>query len=396
MEQGSGEVAGGTGEPVGAAAPVDPWAPPSAQPHAYPPAAPQQPYAGAAYPPPAGYGGWSLPPAAKPPVNGFALVSLITALTCFLWPLALAFGITGLVQIPRRRQRGTALAVCGMVLSLLGLFATIGVVVGVSRAGGSFSTAFAGGTVPEALQKGQCFNRNASRVNVVSCDGAHDGEVVGVTRLDDAAYPSQDRREREAGGTCQHLADVYALDNWALPGSVLVHYFYPRQIDWDAGERRVSCFLTEPDQKLTGSLRKDTTNTTPTQLTYLWAMDNIDTEAGERPTGSVSDDPASFRSWALSMATTLEAETKGLAGDTWDPAVKAAVDAQVAELKLRIPALRAAAASTTTNELTAQLAESDQHRAYDQQKAVRALLGLSTDEQWMDDPSPSAAAPQSV
>ncbi|MDH6112614.1 hypothetical protein P3T36_001496 [Kitasatospora sp. MAP12-15] len=409
----------GAEEAVVAPPPVDPWAPPSALSHPTPQAAapypaappyPAPPYAGSPYPtgpyptgpypPPNGpyspgpYGAWSGLPAPRPSVNGFAIASLVTALACFLWPLALGFGITGLVQIPRRHQRGTGLAVSGMVLSVLGLFATIGVVAGGLHSGSPFQ-AF-GGTSPVSLQLGQCFNRASSQVDVVSCDLPHDGEVVGGTQLEDSDYPSQAQREQEVGQTCVQLAGDYAMDNWAIPSAVLVHYFYPQQGDWAAGERRVSCFLTEPDQKLTGSLRKDSSNTTSAQYAYLWAMDAIDEQAGKRPSGSVADDPASFRSWATAMATTVESETNALAGDTWDPGAMEAIAAQIAELKLRIPALRAAGASTDTNELIAQLAEADQHRAYDQQKAVRQLLQLSTDESWATGPDPSGDSSQSV
>lgn len=39
--------------------------------------------------------------------NGLAITSLVTGVTCCLWPAALGFGIAALVQLRRRRQEGS-------------------------------------------------------------------------------------------------------------------------------------------------------------------------------------------------------------------------------------------------------------------------------------------------
>ncbi|WP_035798291.1 DUF4190 domain-containing protein [Kitasatospora mediocidica] len=404
---------GSTGDSTEPPHPVDPWVPPAPP---APPAPPEPaefvpttytpdpytadpytstPYGAPAHPAADPFAAWGAgaPPKMQAPINGFAVAALVSALTCFLWPLAIGFGITGLVQIPRRHQRGAGLAVSGLVLSLLGLLTTVALVV---MPGGTLQDLGASRTSASQLTAGQCFNRASHGVSVIGCDRAHDGEAIGTTVIAGDEYPDKPDREQQVADACGQLANDYSMDNWAVPDAVLVHYYYPQRADWDSGERTITCFLTEADAKLTGSLRKDSGNTTAAQYEYLLAMDAIDQEAGKRPSGAVSAAPADFRAWAEQMTTVLEVQTAQLSRDAWDPGVKEAVAAQVAELQLRIPALKGAAASTGLDDLRFQLAEADQHRAYDQQKAVRKLLNLSTDDSWLTSSTPGSSAPQSV
>ncbi|KUN08619.1 hypothetical protein AQI95_09735 [Streptomyces yokosukanensis] len=55
------------------------------------------------------------------PVNGLAIASLVLGALCFLPGVGLVLGLVALWQIRRRRERGTALAVGGAVLSVVGL-----------------------------------------------------------------------------------------------------------------------------------------------------------------------------------------------------------------------------------------------------------------------------------
>ncbi|MCX4745235.1 DUF4190 domain-containing protein [Kitasatospora sp. NBC_01287] len=96
--------------PVGA-----PWPPPGTGPNPY-----AHPYAH----PYARGGPYAHHPDQRPVfevTNGLAITSLVTGLTCCLWPAALGFGIAALVQLRRRRQRGFGLAVAGVLLGSLGL-----------------------------------------------------------------------------------------------------------------------------------------------------------------------------------------------------------------------------------------------------------------------------------
>lgn len=125
-------------------------------------------------------------------------------------------------------------------------------------------------------------------------------------------------------------------------------------------------------------------------------MDAIDRTASNRPTATVADDPAGYREWAGTMADVLKAQTAALDDVTWDAAVKPAVAAQVAELRLRAASLRAAADPGSADELRQDIADGDRHRGYAQQKAVRQLLGLSTDDSWLHRQPKGDGAPLSV
>ncbi|MFF7632610.1 DUF4190 domain-containing protein [Kitasatospora sp. NPDC008050] len=379
----------------------NPYAPPSAAshpPHPPHPSAPgpyaQPPYG--AHLPYGGYWGPAPYPQPRAGLNGFAIAALVTALTCFLWPLGIAFGITGLVQIRKRHQRGTGLAVSGLVLSGLGLLGTLGVATTatlVHNVGGSITAA--GGSSADGLAIGTCFNRTSGGlVDRVSCDTAHDGEVVGHTLLTGQAYPDADERKRQIGTVCDQQAQNYAMDDWAVPDGMVVHYFYPEQDSWATGDRKATCFLTDPDDQHTGSVRKDASNATAAQLGYLKAMDAIDEAASHRPSGSAADDPDGYRDWAGELATVLRTQSAALDAGSWDPAVRTALNAQLAELRQRIPALRQAADSTGAGDLVRAIAQADQHRGYDQQKAVRQLLQLSTDESWLNPPTQGGGSPR--
>ncbi|MDH6133613.1 hypothetical protein P3T37_003009 [Kitasatospora sp. MAA4] len=104
------------------ARPTDPWAAPGTPgaPYGPPPGAGQYPH------PSAQVGPYPYPSDGRPVVegtNGLAITSLVTGVTCCLWPAALGFGIAALVQLRRRRQRGIGLAIAGVVLGTLGLIA---------------------------------------------------------------------------------------------------------------------------------------------------------------------------------------------------------------------------------------------------------------------------------
>ncbi|MBB4923758.1 DUF4190 domain-containing protein [Kitasatospora kifunensis] len=380
--------------PTDAAAPPYPAAPgpyEAGRPGPYPPYGAQGGYGG--------YGPWGLAPYPPPPsgYNGFAIAALVTALTCVLWPLAIAFAITGLVQVRKRNQRGTGLAVSGLLISSLGLLLTIGLVVGATLDGATGGSLAGGGVRSAAdLAIGDCFDKvPGGQVKRVSCATAHDGEAVGHTLFTGQAYPDAAERKRQVGEVCGRMAQNYAMDNWAVPDGVVVHYFYPEPDSWADGDRDATCFLTDPDKQQTGSLRRDASDSTSAQLAYLKAMDAIDEAAGERPSGSATDDPAGYRSWSADLAKVLSAQTTALDAGSWDPDVRTALNAQLAELRQRIPALQQAARSITMDDLASAIALADQHRGYDQQKAVRRLLQLSTDESWLDQPAQGGGSPPS-
>ncbi|MFC7305076.1 DUF4190 domain-containing protein [Streptomyces monticola] len=239
-----------------------------------PPQGPQPPYGQGPQPP---YG-WQQPPPAypygpagfppQPRTNGLAIASMVLGILCFLPPLGLILGIVALSQINKRGERGKGMAVAGITLSSIG---TAFVVLAFSL---GWAASFWGGFTDAAeesqkngttftLKVGECFNSPTGKlegettdIDVVDCDGAHDGEAYGTFRLDDGSYPGETRIAQIAEDKCAPLADSYFGDPDSAPGNIYDYYFYPTQESWSLGDREVTCLIgDENGGKLTGSLR---------------------------------------------------------------------------------------------------------------------------------------------
>ncbi|HEY5833884.1 DUF4190 domain-containing protein [Streptomyces sp.] len=234
------------------------------------PYGPQPPYGAGPYPggAPYGYGPYPPPPPGwYPPqrgTNGFAIASLVTALTCI--PLfGVIFGIVALVQIGRRGDQGKGLAVAGLVINgvmtvLLALTVTVGLLGGFDE----------GNTRVEDITVGQCFDTvdsslsdyagdgaRSTTANVVSCDIAHDAEAYAVFTLDPglgADYPGVERISDIAGAKCASYADDY-LDSEPVPDTVDIYYYMPPREGWRDGDRSVTCFFGATSGRLTGSVK---------------------------------------------------------------------------------------------------------------------------------------------
>ncbi|WP_244165223.1 DUF4190 domain-containing protein, partial [Streptomyces silaceus] len=118
--------------------PPGPYAPPPGGPQD-PPGGPQDPQGhagphgapgpygqpGAPWPPPGQvpYQRWPGPysPYSRPPVNGFAIASLVLGILCFLPAVGLVLGLVALAQIKKKGERGKGLAIAGSVLSVVGV-----------------------------------------------------------------------------------------------------------------------------------------------------------------------------------------------------------------------------------------------------------------------------------
>jgi hypothetical protein len=77
--------------------------------------------------------------------NGFAIASLVCSIVLGLIPflgagLALIFGIIGLRQCARSRERGRGLAIAGLVIGGLALVYSVLVVVGIAVSGHTSTT----------------------------------------------------------------------------------------------------------------------------------------------------------------------------------------------------------------------------------------------------------------
>ncbi|MFD4634941.1 DUF4190 domain-containing protein [Streptomyces sp. NPDC058284] len=262
--------------------------PPPPGPYAPPPG--QQGVWGQAGPPPGQvpYQPWPGPysPYSRPPVNGFAIASLVLGILCFLPGVGLVFGLVALAQIKKKGERGKGLAIAGSIVSVVGLLLLVlTVATGGAR---DFVEGFrdaaresrqgAGGF---PVDKGGCFDapdgsidsmRYAFQVEEVPCAGRHDGEVFGSFRLNDARYPGQDAVAELARSRCTDLQYGYTGGNGdgngngngdgngdgLGAGAAEIYYFMPDRTTWRQGDRHVTCIFgaVDPEHPLTGSLRR--------------------------------------------------------------------------------------------------------------------------------------------
>lgn len=362
------------------------WSPVSTQPPHHWPAPPPQGYA---------YG--------PRPLNGFALASLLVGLLCFP-PLGIVFAIVALVQIGKRGriagkgERGQALAVCGLVASLVMSLAVVLAVPVLGRAvdvlderSGSRRAAQlredVEGTLVDAseLRAGHCFNvaggdllAEAPLVFRIDCAEVHDAEVTSATSMSEARFPGVEQLRNTAAKDCWSAQDAYAMDTWALPSYAEMYYFAPSRGSWNDGDRRIVCVIGTPDRDHRGSLRNDAGMLTPEQVDFLKVMQGVDAAVAEQPDEEVADDLLSYQAWAWEMDKALGAESRFL--DTVKERPELAGPAGVQRERLEVARLawqRAARAKTEEAFLDAW----DRAAAalpVELEKALRGAFGLST------------------
>ncbi|MFJ3225736.1 DUF4190 domain-containing protein [Streptomyces sp. NPDC086783] len=319
-----------------------------------PPPGPEQPQG--PYPPPHAQGpypqlpyrtwGQGYSPYNRPaPVNGLAIAALVLGVLCFLPAVGLVLGIVALHQIKKRGERGTGLAVGGMVMSSLGL-----VLIVLGSLGGfwadfqeGFRDAAADGSgVTFSVGEGECFDAPdgslegyAYDVDRVPCTGRHDAEVFANFTMKQGSYPGEGRINDVADTKCYALQDRYAMDTWAVPDDVDVYYFTPTRQSWRAGDREITCMFGNMDEKrsLTGSLRNDATTLDADQLAYLEAARVLNTAMDTAPEEYVEDDLPGHRKWADRVSDALTEQAELLRGHTFEPGAVKPVAALVDDIE---------------------------------------------------------------
>ncbi|MEU0577007.1 septum formation family protein [Streptomyces griseoincarnatus] len=126
-----------------------------------------------------------------------------------------------------------------------------------------------------SLDVGDCYNSNgkaegeAYLVEVVPCDEAHQGEVVGEFALEGGPrHPGDEKIVGIADERCAAEAQKYAPDTWALPVGVGLSHYTPTRESWTTGDRAVSCTYTVEKGTFKGSLNT-AESFEPDQLTFL-------------------------------------------------------------------------------------------------------------------------------
>ncbi|MGF1432362.1 DUF4190 domain-containing protein [Kitasatospora sp. LaBMicrA B282] len=369
--------------------PVDPWAAPAPDAPDLPPRPTTPPTGPWVHPGQAGpyadpYAQFPYGPQQLPGTNGLAITSLVTGILCCLWPAAIAFGIAALVRLRKRPQRGRGLAITGMVLGVLGLFATVlaafGLVIG--------ATVLRDETY--SLKSGQCFVEDttaggAVRRRSVDCGLPHYGEVMATFPVGGATFPGAQAVSSEADDLCHHEELLYVTDPWARTASLGVRYVYPdTQTRWDASGHTVLCFLHDNGKPngAVGSLRRDQTDLTQAQQSFLKAVSLLDQADALQPTGDPADDSAKSMRWIQQTATAMQQAQTSLSQQNWGSA-QSQVSALITELKDDQPHWQNAADDSTTgvdslvNDLTGR--SSDPLEA-----TARQALGLAAQDPYGD------------
>ncbi|MGW2514292.1 septum formation family protein [Streptomyces scopuliridis] len=173
-----------------------------------------------------------------------------------------------------------------------------------------------------SLDIGDCYNPSARAegtayaVEIVPCDEAHEGQVVGEFAIDKSKeYPGDDGVATIADNRCPVEAQKYATDTWALPKGVALFHYTPTKESWATGDREVSCTYTAEKGTFNGSLNT-AKSLKPEQNTYLKGSNAV-YEAlwvNQPEKDTVEDDLAGYKAQAKAVATALDAHVKDLDG----------------------------------------------------------------------------------
>ncbi|MET9555000.1 septum formation family protein [Streptomyces sp. NPDC006645] len=173
-----------------------------------------------------------------------------------------------------------------------------------------------------SLDNGDCYNPSgkaegtAYTVEIVPCDEAHEGQVVGEFAIDKGMeYPGDDGISTIADGRCPVEAQKYAPDTWALPKGVALFYYTPTKESWATGDRAVSCTYTSEAGKFSGSLNT-AKSLKPEQTTYLKGSNAVYDAlwANQSEKDAVEDDLAGYKAQAKAVTAALDAHVEGLDG----------------------------------------------------------------------------------
>ncbi|SDT79004.1 DUF4190 domain-containing protein [Actinoplanes derwentensis] len=236
------------------------------------PATPHPPYAAGGVPPyppqpwgdPAPYGphpAYPPPPVAAQGTNGFAIAALVTSICGGLGlgsVLGLAFGITALVQIKRRPQKGRGLAIAAVVISSLTMLLAIVAVTSVLIDKAKDKAAGIEDVDTTALKQGDCIRsiKESAAVYdmpVMPCTQPHEAEVYHVFTFPAGPFPGRTTIETEGETRCNAAFEPFLTPQ---NENMDIYYLYPRNtLDW-ARDRTLICIAADPAGPRTTSMTK--------------------------------------------------------------------------------------------------------------------------------------------
>jgi hypothetical protein len=393
-----------------------PQPPPPPPPGAWPPPGPppQQP--------------WAAP--AQLPFSGLAVAAFVTSLFV-LFPLALVLGLVALTRLndgdaQQRQQRGKGLATAAVTLACVQI-AVLAVVVPVAvfnaddDGGGGGSAAAApqderagedtedaespSPTEPSGAEEGEegeevdvysirvgdCFDSGTGldqfeedeateeyRVTRLACDGAHEAEAFGSTRLTGYdAFPGDEELTRLATEECGGRVQPYVLDSWNLDRSVTYFFYYPQQSSWSFGDREILCFFGHQDgSPLTGSLRGDAGAFGEEQTRYLEITAPLESVIWQEPLPGAP--LAEHRSWADEMSRTITEEADALSRASWSAEISGLVDDLVAAREVSVSHWDRAADAGGQAAYDSHYGDGYATLGVETEISIRETLGLST------------------
>ncbi|WP_314243630.1 DUF4190 domain-containing protein [Streptomyces kutzneri] len=358
---------------------------------------------GHSWPPPSQQGwGWGPPPGygqQPPALNGFALASLLSGLLC-LPPLGIAFGIAALVQIAKRGDRGKALAIVGLVVSVLMTGALVFTAERVLSAAddrfeslGEYADVEGELTDLGDLRAGDCFNVPGGDLiderpvtYRIDCARVHHGEVTASRALEVPDAPEPSGADRTSEDACWKAQDEYAMDTWALPEYAEMFYYAPSRRSWREGDRTLLCVIGTTDEEWRGSLRKDAGMLKPEQSAFLRAANAVEFVMSRPPEDDVEDALPAYQAWAREVHAVLGAEAKVLQGDAARAGLEKAVPAQLKEIEAARVQWQRASQARTPAEFDRQWDRALAAMSMETEQTLRGAYGLSTViPQWLRD-----------
>lgn len=191
--------------------------------------------------------GWQTP---KPPTDGFAIASLVTALVG-LGLVAIGLGIAALVRIGRHGSRGRGLAIAGIAVGTVTAVVAIaiGAVVVTAVLGSrplSADVAAPRDAHARQLVTGNCLDPlpddgEIDTVRVVPCADPHAAKVISQYAFEpDAVWPGQAAADRRVATACE--VSVAETEAGLAPLT-----WAPTEQSWDDGDRTGLCLLHRAD-----------------------------------------------------------------------------------------------------------------------------------------------------
>jgi DivIVA domain-containing protein len=231
---------------------------------------------------------WSPSPWAKPPLDKVSLIALITAIPGFVL-VSIPLGVWGVIRTKNHQRRGRTLAVISFVL--IGLWAIVGIVVGVMAAAPAPSGLVAPTTVSPApvtpskkkipghqlhgplrkakrvswdqLKTGDCFNGFADTAGWkdaavsptrVDCRSMHEEEVTGTFTLPGGRhYPGDLAVEDASDARCAKYFERYVGIDWDS-SDYFYDYLTPSPSDWRQGDHKAICLAYDPEHQETNKI----------------------------------------------------------------------------------------------------------------------------------------------